>query len=745
MVGMHMTENKFTVLMDLNNIGPHHGAHKISFSETVDSNKTIIYAANGTGKSFVSRAFRLSAPSKADMIADEMLTIGEQNGHFSFEIQNDDVDKKLDIIIQRGKPTVVKNSSGLLFHVFNNDYVEENIKAKDYSLDGKIEGYILGRIQIDLTEERRNAEVLEGEIDRENVAIDTAIDEAKAFLKNNGVVSTTTEFSAITRHNVENGFGYEIAESVDECVQRIKTLESIPEDIPDIRFSIPLVDLAFLDELETVLKSVYPKSEWDEEFVREYKDQQSFIETGLDYDQADKKCPFCKREYDAEALNLINQYNQYRNDQEAQVVGQLQGLLQAVNLMAGKLYEENQRIDIAEAQLVKVQKYFPSLATSKLQRITRIDNHKAVFMSLSEMTSRKIDSLSLVLENVENTINDCRQVWAEIIELQKNNQNIVDTANKTKNDAKTERLSLRKDLCKAKSVALQRELSDNFNSINEKKAKLKDLQDEITKKEQQAKASKRDKVYETLESSLNRFFNGKYQIDEESFQITFHGNTVGDNASRILSDGEKSIVAFCWYLAETHTIINSEDDYNKLFFVIDDPVSSMDFQYVYAVAQAIRDIKSVFGISGHERIWIFTHNNEFFSIVMRNHILKNAYIMKPGSIQPYNHQLLMPYESHLSDLIAIANGSELPNHTTGNSIRHVIETIAKFENPQIRLETYINNEDLLSKDSCIFSLCQDLSHGNIRKEVPYSEDVLKEAAKKVIEFIRVKYPGQLKE
>lgn len=740
----HMADKKFTVLMDLNNIGPHHGAHKISFSEAIDSNKTIIYAANGTGKSFISRAFRLSTPSKADNMADELLTIGEQSGRFSFGIQDDYVDKKLDVLIERGKPTVVNNYSGLLFHVFNNDYVEENIRARHYSRDGEIDGYILGKVQIDLTEEKRNAETLKNEIENDSDAIDKVIDEAKSFLRNNGVVSTTTEFSAITRERIENGFGYETVESVDECIRKIKTLEEVPEDLADIRFSVPHIDLSFLNELEIVLKTAYPKSEWDEEFVREYKDHQIFIETGLEYDHAEKICPFCKREYDTNALDLINQYNQYRNDQEAQVVGQLRSLLLSVKLMVEALDNEKHQIDNAEAQIILIQRYFPSLEPLKLHTLSQTDSYKAAFQSLSEMITKKIDNLSISLENVEVAISNCKQAWAEISELQRKNQDVVETANRTKNDAKTERLSLRRDLCKAKSIVLQTELNDNIKIINEKKVKLKALQDEITKKEQQARVSKRDKVYETLESSLNRFFNGKYQIDKESFHIKFLGNTVGENVSDILSDGEKSIVAFCWYLAETHTIVNSEDDYNKLFFVIDDPVSSMDFHFVYAVAQAIRDIKSTFEISGHERIWIFTHNNEFFSIVMRNHVLTNAFIMKPGSIQSYKHQLLMPYESHLSDLVAIVKGNKSPNHTTGNSIRHVIETIAKFEDPQISLETFVNNEESLSKDSCIFSLCQDLSHGNVRMEPPYSDDMLREAARRVIEFIDTNYPGQLK-
>lgn len=118
-------------------------------------------------------------------------------------------------------------------------------------------------------------------------------------------------------------------------------------------------------------------------------------------------------------------------------------------------------------------------------------------------------------------------------------------------------------------------------------------------------------------------------------------------------------------------------------------------------------------------------------------------MMKPGLIEKFNHQLLMPYDNHLSDLDKIANGIKAPNHTTGNSIRHVIETIAKFESPEIRLDEYVRDNKRLSEDSCIYSLCQDLSHGNIRLQPPYSEDVLRAAAKTVIEFIGDKYPDQL--
>jgi len=67
-----------------------------------------------------------------------------------------------------------------------------------------------------------------------------------------------------------------------------------------------------------------------------------------------------------------------------------------------------------------------------------------------------------------------------------------------------------------------------------------------------------------------------------------------EGASDVLSDGEKSIVAFCLYLAQVHAKIDDEGEYNKLFFVIDDPISSLDFHYVYSVAQIIRNLNQSF-------------------------------------------------------------------------------------------------------------------------------------------------------
>ena len=231
-------DNQFIISMKLENIGPHHGENTLPFSESINSNKSVIYATNGTGKSFISRAFRLCSPSKVGLVEDKILTIGQSKGIFSFGIKTGNEEKNLKIMIQRGNAPVIDDSTGLLFHTFNSDYVEENIRPKHYSPDGKIEGYILGKAQIDLTEERRKESDLKTEIEKDSKAIDDTIAEAKAFLKNAGVGAKTTELLAITREKAEQGFEYSDTDSVEECIRKIKALEDVPEDLVDIQFPI---------------------------------------------------------------------------------------------------------------------------------------------------------------------------------------------------------------------------------------------------------------------------------------------------------------------------------------------------------------------------------------------------------------------------------------------------------------------------------------------------------------------------
>ena len=148
-----------TFKIQAKNLGP---LDSLDFSEKVSSLKTVIYANNGSGKTFISRAFRqISIPEISN--PHRLISFTQSKANFILEINNlsDDTGKpnrKVELDVEKDKQTVVKNDSGYIYHIFNSDYVDENIEKLGYKPDGNIAGYILGKDIIDLTAEKAELE-----------------------------------------------------------------------------------------------------------------------------------------------------------------------------------------------------------------------------------------------------------------------------------------------------------------------------------------------------------------------------------------------------------------------------------------------------------------------------------------------------------------------------------------------------------------------------------------------------------
>lgn len=744
-----MSEHKIRLNLEVSNIGPHYGTNTLHFIADVDSNKAIFYAANGTGKSFISRAFRLMSTEKAGTNADDILTLGENNGLLDLTIAEPSVpgtEKRISISVQRNSPFIVQNDSGLIFHVFNSDFVEENVKPQDYTPDGNIDGYILGKGRIDLSEEKKREKQLKDEITATDEKIDQIVDMAKEYLRDRDVRPSTNEFYLIDKKKLRQNEVTDIVSPLTTIEQQLQSLKSLPEKIPDIVTPICTINPSIFDDISIVLLTSYPRSVWDEEFVSNIRTHRSLIDAGLSaYSDTDTVCPFCKQPLGHLALELIQKYRTFLAGKEASVLREIDSKTTLINGVVSNIKQFVQDSKNANAEIINLRQYFPSLKDLKLQVPDIDSNFFDCFTGLVDALKSKNANIQSTEFSVQEHVDSCKKRTKSIQDIQITNAKTVAETNRIKQSSSSERLILRRDLCKAKYLSLKdsKDLTDLFTAMDKMNETLGLLQNSIIEKEQQVRISKKEKVYDTLEYFLNRFFAEKYTIDKDTFQVNFWGNNIGNKVTKILSDGEKNIVAFCYYLASTHLQISRLDDYDKLFFIIDDPVSSMDFNFVYAVAQSLRDIKEYFGIRSHDRMWVFTHNLEFYSILARNYVIAQSFVLTPGQIVPLKHQSIMPYESHLKDILEIASGMQQPCHTSGNSIRYILETVCKFEYPEKALLNYILENAILRDNSCIFTLCQDLSHGNLRCQPPYSDAVIVTACKVVIDFMKSKYSGQV--
>ena len=737
------SDNKFRVELYIDGIGPHRDDSKIDFVDDVESNKAIFFAPNGTGKTFISRAFRVAETISNTNARNDLISIGKSEGTFSFKIKTGTDDKEIKVTIRKNHEAIVTDTTGLIFHVFNSDFIAENVALRNYTPDGKIEGYILGKSQIDLSEDKKKAFDLENELKSQENKISELINQSKIELRSHGIVSNISEFSLMDKEHFINNSVYENIATFDTIARQLEELSRAPDNIQDIQIP-PLNDAeSIFDAIKDTLSQSYPKSDWDKEFVEFYKNNKAFIEQGLNLMSDPNTCPYCKQTLDEKALSLINSYNEFRKNKEALILSEITKQIGDINSLIAQLKNEAAIINQAIIESNKIKGYFPSLSDINIEPLDVSDFALSCLRSLKQYLDEKANDISKVNSDTINKIEICRHYLRSCTHCVTNAINVANSINNIKNDVNSERLKLRRNLCKAQFNLYKEKLKPLFELQSIIKNNLSALQTEIRIKENTIKTSKKDKVYETLTKLLDTFFAGKYTLDKESFQLRFQGDCMGENASKILSDGEKSIVAFCYFLATTHLLIKQEDDYDRLFFIIDDPISSMDFSYVYLVAQTIRDIKNLFPISKHERIWIFTHNAEFLSVIARNFIINKAYSMRIGKIEVLDHRLLLPYESHLIDIVKIARGETLPTHTTGNSIRHVIETVCNFEYPEKSLESYVAENDILKQNAYIYSICQDLSHGKIRMQIPFSNDLLKNACNAVVDFLSSKYKGQI--
>ena len=150
-----------TLKISASNLGPH---ESLKTQLQIGSIGIGVYANNGSGKTFLSRAFRLATKEKHEASdSNKLLTLQETEGDFKLDISNSrepGVNKVYDFKLKRNSEPIIRNNTGYIFRVFNDDYVKENLEVLKYRPNGEIDGYILGKEKIDLSKEKDELEAL---------------------------------------------------------------------------------------------------------------------------------------------------------------------------------------------------------------------------------------------------------------------------------------------------------------------------------------------------------------------------------------------------------------------------------------------------------------------------------------------------------------------------------------------------------------------------------------------------------
>ena len=203
---------------------------------------------------------------------------------------------------------------------------------------------------------------------------------------------------------------------------------------------------------------------------------------------------------------------------------------------------------------------------------------------------------------------------------------------------------------------------------------------------------------ETFELLLRDFFADKYIFDKDEFTLRRGDHEMQRGPHRTLSDGEKTAIAFCYFIACIHRKVEANSDYRKLYLVFDDPVTSMSYDFIFSIAQTLKNLsvsnKGEVSINpgvidgnkyARPELLILTHSSYLFNIVLSNKVVNGnaAFALNAASdahTLKRTNKYVAPFHEQLKDIYEVANGKD-PDHRTGSAIRSVLEAIGRFCRP----------------------------------------------------------------
>ncbi len=541
-----------------------------------------------------------------------------------------------------------------------------------------------------------------------------------------------TSFKNILSKKIDNLPIFEPKDVTDEILAlstKFEKVKNFPEDFTDIqllpKYSVPCE----LKKIQDKLKSPVSKVKLEGNLEEYINNNIDFITRGISIKKGDI-CPFCHQEISQNAQKIIISYTNFLQSQENATMNfcksmekLLESYVENLGNIANSLERAKETYNLIKGDLINFK--------VKWHDMNSLSNLINVTIKLLENLRKKYQDVTQEV-NIDDEIVQFDNAFAQLDnDIDLNNEEIK-KINQKKNDMSSELKKLKEQLIRNIEIELFK--NESVLDYVKKKNQREKLSVLIEEKEANTKIHREGKIQQTLKYFLNFFFQDKYTLSDD-FIISFDHYDITNDLEHVLSDGEKTIIAFCHYLAETHTLIKNIDDYQRVFFIIDDPISSLDSDYIFSMIQLIRHMNEYFSIS-HDKYIILTHNIEFMSLLKRNNICSNYLELTDGLFHKIiDNRFNIPYVSHLSDLYKIYNGLSEPCHTTLNSMRQVLEGIRTFMSPSKTLEEFIKGTPEL-KDTELYSRIQDGSHGDIFLGQTINNLEIKALVKCIIEYIR---------
>ena len=364
-----------------------------------------------------------------------------------------------------------------------------------------------------------------------------------------------------------------------------------------------------LETLRQDLSTVMRKTASNEAItkLKENRDLESWIRTGLTHHTNAAQCEFCGSTISAERLTALQRhFSKAYEDLTSEVMSQVNTL-------------ENTKFTIA---LPDARDFMPDLKDQFITLKGKVDAWiiwaNGIIGELATLAKQKQLALETQLSCVVDTsrASEVTQIVADI-------NTLVTEHNQKRSQLDREKIAAKEAIEKHNAATFYQtnNISDKETSIQTAEAKVGRAINLLTgiegKKnaieaqiQQQSIAAQ--KINETIQFLLPDNNISVAEISGGFFEFRRDGTAASN-----LSEGEKTAITFAYFLA---TIENNGASLNQTIVFIDDPISSLDSNHIYAIyALIIKRLDSCL------QIFVSTHNSELYTLLKDNWFDKSEY------------------------------------------------------------------------------------------------------------------------
>ncbi|GAA6842016.1 AAA family ATPase [Helicobacter pylori] len=613
----------------------------IEMGEFKDYN--VIFGNNGCGKTSLTRAFELLISK--DKCIEKYRTISTAESP-SIEFECKDGSYKIEPNSNIGAPS-------FKVEIYNSDFLHNNAPFNsEFGLkkldDGIIilEGSVLGEETKEINQlknckekvekrkkkikDENSAETLSAKQESEIKKYDKEIEKIRKEMTSKTIQITLDEIKinnicevSKNKFKVQEDALTNLEKDFDELDEAMKKFDDLKE------MELPKDYQTIKDKLESLFSFDIDKEAGQvSEEIKEHMSKvgREFIEKGIELQKKmpDNACPFCTQEITNNIIQVYTSYFNKRieqfNQDSLEVSGTLKKILEQWNIK-----EILQSFERFEPFMKK------DSSTNKESLKNALEQIKVLLEKLQKEVDKKWgvknkekfqETDKKLLENYEK-FQKCVDETRNILKQKKEQKEKLE---KLKTELKEARIKKAKhdsyDWQKSKEEA-KRKLS----ILNRGHKRLNRLLEKIDKKLKELYDQKRPDI-EIINNYLKALNLPKYSLDKD-YRIVLNSDALENSEAKIiLSDGEKTTLAFAYFLARLKLFYKKEDLKN-LVVVIDDPISSLDEQRIYNTTCLVAKINQELArekLSNEEnkaQVFVLTHNHTFMARLI-NMIGKHA-------------------------------------------------------------------------------------------------------------------------